>query len=168
MDKELGRKCLQLQRSGDWRGAFQIIFDTLDRSPEDEDASYLTFVALAAGQQKIPREILDDSRLDRFFCHCDLCGSWWIPHGAAMKAVMGASLAHYTSLNPIGIQCQSCRGVFCHDCYQTPQTRGMGLVITACPKCHSMDVGSPMEPNGRRACASHSARSTKRWWHFWR
>lgn len=162
MDKELGLKCVQMQQSGDWRGAFQIIFDTLDRSPEDEHVSRLAFGALSAGEQKIPREILDDSRLDRFFCHCDLCGSVWIPTGAAMAALMGASLERYIPLNPIGIQCQSCRGVFCRDCYQT---RGMTVV---CPKCHSTDVGSPMEPNGRRARASHSSRPTKRWWHFWR
>jgi hypothetical protein len=160
MDKDLELNFSERRSQGDWQGAFQAAFEALARSPEDEDLFQLISSTLAENEKVIPSAILEDARLDAFFCHCDLCGEPWIPKGAGDTIPEGAALG---AMKPEGIQCPSCGGTFCNRCYLKS-----GETIS-CPRCLSTHVAAVAEPNGRNIIAAHHhvKRPEKKWWQIW-
>lgn len=143
MIPERRTECIGLLQRKDYDRAFRIIFEVLGTPSDDEETHKLVWLALSTGRMNIPPGILNDSRLDPFLCHCDRCGAWWIPLGVATAALYGPSLGGYTAINPVGLKCQSCGGVFCRKCFSAASTDPV------CPKCGSAEMEPPMEANGR-------------------
>jgi len=177
MSRKMRKRCLRLQKKGDWDGAFRILFDMMADSPGDKNVEMLVWGALAKGWGKAPVMTFKDHRLDPYFCHCDQCGGYWVSESAANAKLSSHPFAYEVVTNPVGIKCKSCGGIFCRSCYTTivmsklervnalaaGASRTMftdrGQVV--CPKCGSKSVQPTMEPNGRYA--GKNAPATASW-----
>lgn len=139
---EMMKRTEDLIQEGRLRTALDQIFPLLERNPNDEWAFELAAYVFYAHQnydndyyapERLTDEYIYDCRLDKIFCECNRCSSFWVPNPLLR------SRASVFDLNPIGGQCPQCNRVFCLEC---------STLDGQCPDCRTrLEVVS--EPNGR-------------------
>lgn len=137
-------KVQTLEKDGRYFSAMKEIFKALDKNPNDTAALEVAQLILHLGSgpnahkaiEPLTHEVINDPRLDKVFCQCDICKRFWIINPILAKA----KRVHF--INVIGVQCKKCNRVICKDCWK------LGDDSYLCPVCSGVTMRIT-KPNGR-------------------
>lgn len=149
----------KLSTQGRFRSALDILFEILDRSPNDAEALELAMIVISLvdtrtreleALEPLTMRYRNDTRLDSIYAVCNRCQKSWVPGECLF-------VEKYTQLSVFGkrdMQCPLCNYTLCVDCLPDclpPDGGELGLqsLSQPCPNCQAGELTFPVYPTGR-------------------
>lgn len=150
IDSALTKEVKNLYQQTRYRSAMEMVLKRLATHPTEQNTFTLASIILDAyigrdahqAQEPLTKQQMIDTRLDKLFCQCEMCGSVWAPNAILTRSSFNFSEAY--TWGSAGGSCPNCHRTLCTDCARDMNDPG----FPKCPNC-KQNLEPISIPNGR-------------------